>query len=110
MIHPNMATMFCFLTTDAKVDGDFLKTALKKAVDISFNMISVDGDTSPSDTVVILANGMAGGNEINSGSAGARRFQKALNEICIFLAKSLARDGEGASDRFDTHKNRSTWW
>jgi glutamate N-acetyltransferase/amino-acid N-acetyltransferase len=105
MIHPNMATMFCFLTTDAKVDGIFLKTALKKAVDISFNMISVDGDTSPSDTVVILANGMAGGNVINSGSAGARRFQKALNEICIILAKSLARDGEGATKLIEVTVN-----
>lgn len=97
MIHPNMATMFCFLTTDAKVDGGFLKTALKKAVDISFNMISVDGDTSPSDTVIVLANGMAGGSAITAGSVGARRFQKALNEICITLAKALARDGEGAT-------------
>ncbi len=105
MIHPKMATMFCFLTTDAKVDGEFLQIALKKAVDISFNMISVDGDTSPSDTVVILANGMAGGNIINSGSAGARRFQKALNEICITLAKALARDGEGATKLIEVTVN-----
>ncbi len=97
MIHPNMATMFCFLTTDAKVDKSFLKSALKKAVDISFNMISIDGDTSPSDSVIILANGQAGGNIIDSGSTGARRFQKALNEICIYLARSLAQDGEGAT-------------
>lgn len=97
MIHPNMATMFCFLTTDANVEKDFLKSALKKAVNISFNMISVDGDTSPSDTVVLLANGMSGGNIINAGSSGARQFQKALNEICIILAKTLARDGEGAT-------------
>jgi glutamate N-acetyltransferase/amino-acid N-acetyltransferase len=105
MIHPNMATMFCFLTTDAKIDSKFLKTALKKAVDISFNMISVDGDTSPSDTVVILANGVAGGNEISTGSAGARRFQKGLNEICITLAKSLARDGEGATKLIEVTVN-----
>ncbi|UCD10179.1 MAG: bifunctional glutamate N-acetyltransferase/amino-acid acetyltransferase ArgJ [Dehalococcoidales bacterium] len=97
MIHPNMATMFCFLTTDAKVEGEFLKTALKKAVDLSFNMISIDGDTSPSDTVIVLANGMAGGSTISSGSVGARRFQRGLNEICITLAKDLARDGEGAT-------------
>ena len=105
MIHPNMATMFCFLTTDARVDGKFLKTALKKAVDISFNMISVDGDTSPSDTVVILANGTADGNVIGSGSTGARRFQKALNEICITLAKALARDGEGATKLIEVTVN-----
>ena len=105
MIHPNMATMFCFLTTDAKVDSEFLKTTLKKAVDISFNMISVDGDTSPSDTVVVLANGMAGGSTISPGSAGARRFQKALNEICITLAKDLARDGEGATKLIEVTVN-----
>jgi glutamate N-acetyltransferase/amino-acid N-acetyltransferase len=105
MIHPNMATMFCFLTTDARVDNDFLKTTLKKAVDISFNMISVDGDTSPSDTVILLANGMAGGSTISAGSAGARRFQKALNEICITLAKDLARDGEGATKLIEVTVN-----
>jgi glutamate N-acetyltransferase/amino-acid N-acetyltransferase len=60
-------------------------------------MISVDGDTSPSDTVILLANGMSEGNAIDPGSVGARRFQKALNEICIILAKTLARDGEGAT-------------
>jgi glutamate N-acetyltransferase/amino-acid N-acetyltransferase len=97
MIHPNMATMFCFLTTDARVEMEFLKASLHKAVNISFNMISVDGDTSPSDTVVILANGMAGGNIIETGSSGARKFQRALNEICINLAKVLASDGEGAT-------------
>lgn len=97
MIHPNMATMFCFLTTDASVDAAFLVSALNKAVDASFNMISVDGDTSPSDSVIILANGMAGGEPIKEGSRGARRFRKALTDVCISLAKMLARDGEGAT-------------
>src|SRR4030043_54763 len=70
MIHPDMATMLCFLTTDATVEARFLQSALQKAVNVSFNMITVDGDTSPSDTVVILANGMAGTETINSRNGG----------------------------------------
>jgi glutamate N-acetyltransferase/amino-acid N-acetyltransferase len=97
MIHPNMATMFCFLTTDAPVETGFLKAALKKAVDMSFNMISVDGDMSPSDTVVIMANGAAGGETIQAGSRVAREFRRKLNAVCIRLATALARDGEGAT-------------
>ena len=95
MIHPNMATMLCFLTTDAAVDARFLQAALQKAVDVSFNMITIDGDTSPSDTVVILANGLAGTETINSRSG--ELFQKALDEVCLYLAKCVARDGEGAT-------------
>jgi glutamate N-acetyltransferase/amino-acid N-acetyltransferase len=95
MIHPDMATMLCFLTTDAAVEARFLQSALRKAVDISFNMITVDGDTSPSDTVVILANGLAGTETISS--RNGELFQKALDEVCLYLAKSLARDGEGAT-------------
>ncbi len=97
MIHPNMATMLCFVTTDALVAPDFLQQALKEAVDISFNLISVDGDTSPSDTVMVLANGAAKNKEINFTDAGAMLFQRALNTICIHLAKSIACDGEGAT-------------
>ena len=95
MIHPDMATMLCFLTTDAAVEARFLKSALQKAVNVSFNMITVDGDTSPSDTVVILANGLAGTETINSGNG--ELFQKALDEVCLYLAKCVARDGEGAT-------------
>ncbi|MCJ7654208.1 MAG: bifunctional glutamate N-acetyltransferase/amino-acid acetyltransferase ArgJ, partial [Dehalococcoidia bacterium] len=95
MIHPDMATMLCFLTTDATVGARFLKSALQKAVNVSFNMITVDGDTSPSDTVVILANGLAGTEKINS--RNGELFQKALDEICLYLAKCVARDGEGAT-------------
>ena len=95
MIHPNMATMLCFLTTDAAVDARFLQAALQKAVDVSFNMITVDGDTSPSDTVVILANGIAGTETINN--RNGELFQKALDEVCLYLAKCVARDGEGAT-------------
>ena len=95
MIHPDMATMLCFLTTDAVVDARFLQAALQKAVDVSFNMITIDGDTSPSDTVVILANGLAGTETING--RNGELFQEALDEVCLYLAKCVARDGEGAT-------------
>ncbi len=97
MIHPDLATMFCFLATDAVVELDFLKSALRKAVDVSFNMISVDGDTSPSDTVLIMANGLAGNEPISPGSRLADIFQQALDRVCIHLAKAIASDGEGAT-------------
>ncbi|MFC1847197.1 bifunctional glutamate N-acetyltransferase/amino-acid acetyltransferase ArgJ [Chloroflexota bacterium] len=97
MIHPDMATMLCFLTTDAALDLDFLKSALLKAVNVSLNMISVDGDTSPSDTVIIMANGLAGNEPISADSRQAAAFQQALEQVCIYLAKALAGDGEGAT-------------
>jgi len=97
MIHPNLATFLCFLTTDAAVDIDFLRLSLKKAVDVSFNMISIDGDTSPNDMVLIMANGLAGSKPISPGDRQAESFQQALNQLCIYLAKGIARDGEGAS-------------
>ncbi len=97
MIHPDLATMFCFLTTDAAVELDFLRSALRKAADVSLNMISVDGDTSPSDTVLIMANGLAGNKPISAGSREADTFQQTLDQVCIYLAKAIARDGEGAT-------------
>jgi len=97
MIHPNLATLLCFLTTDAAVDIDFLKLALRKAADISFNMISVDGDTSPSDMMLIMANGLAGNKPISRGNRQADAFQQALDQLCIYLAKCVVRDGEGAT-------------
>jgi glutamate N-acetyltransferase/amino-acid N-acetyltransferase len=97
MIHPDMATLLCFLTTDAAVETGFLKGALKEAVDLSFNMISVDGDTSPSDTVLLLANGMAGGEPITAESPLADAFRQALERVCIYLARLIAADGEGAT-------------
>ncbi len=97
MIHPNLATLLCFLTTDAAVKIDFLKLALKKAVDASFNMVSIDGDTSPSDVVLVMANGLAGSEPISQDSKQASVFQQALDQVCIYLAKCIARDGEGAS-------------
>jgi glutamate N-acetyltransferase/amino-acid N-acetyltransferase len=97
MIHPDMATMLCFLTTDAAVETAFLRQALKKAVTVSLNMISVDGDNSTNDTVVIMANGAAGSKVITKGSRKARVFQQALNKVCIYLAREAVRDGEGAT-------------
>jgi glutamate N-acetyltransferase/amino-acid N-acetyltransferase len=90
MIHPDLATLLCFLTTDAAVEKNFLKKALKQAVDVSFNMISIDGDTSPNDMVLVMANGLAG-------NAPPDAFQQALEQVCIYLARCIARDGEGAT-------------
>ena len=97
MIHPNMATMLGFLATDAGVDSGFLQDALTYAVNRSFNMITVDGDTSTNDTVIILANGAAGGEQISNGTAGSESFREALLQVCVYLAKEIARDGEGAT-------------
>lgn len=95
MIHPNLATMLCFIVTDAVVSTDFLPAALQKAVDCSFNMVSIDGDTSPNDCAFLLANGLIGNEPIDFDNGGD--FQEALNTVCIYLAKSMARDGEGAT-------------
>jgi glutamate N-acetyltransferase / amino-acid N-acetyltransferase len=97
MIHPDMATMLCFLTTDAAIDLKFLTSALKKSVEASFNMVSVDGDTSTNDTVLIMANGLARNPIMTKDSSTAKPFQQALDEVCLFLAKSIAQDGEGAT-------------
>jgi len=97
MIHPDLATLLCFLTTDASVELDFLRVTLQKAVGISFNMVSIDGDTSPNDTVLLMANGLAGSELISQSSRQADAFQQALNGLCIHLAKAIARDGEGAT-------------
>ena len=97
MIHPNMATMLCFIATDAEIQADLLKGMLKEAADESFNMMTIDGDTSTNDTVLVLANGAAGAGPISEGSEGADLFRKALGQVCVYLAKEIARDGEGAS-------------
>ncbi len=97
MIHPNLATLLCFLTTDAAVDAGFLSLALQRAVGDSFNMITIDGDTSPNDTVLILANGLAGNEMIAEGALDAEAFQAALGQVCTYLARCIARDGEGAT-------------
>jgi glutamate N-acetyltransferase/amino-acid N-acetyltransferase len=97
MIHPDMATMFAFLTTDAPAEPAFLDRSLRRAVDRSFNMISVDTDTSTSDTVLLLANGAGGGGPLRDESEGTAVFQAALEAVSIVLARMLAADGEGAT-------------
>ena len=97
MIHPNMATMLSFVTTDAAVEPSFLQQSLKNAADTSFNMIDIDGDQSTNDTLVVLANGGAGGDEICGGTSEGEKFQEALTYVCVELAKEMARDGEGAT-------------
>jgi glutamate N-acetyltransferase/amino-acid N-acetyltransferase len=97
MIHPNMATMLAFMGTDASVEPGFLQEVLSRAVDRSFNLVSVDGDTSPSDTAILLANGAAGGETIDSAHALAGEFEAAVTELSTYLAREIARDGEGAT-------------
>ncbi len=101
MIHPNMATMLAFLTTDAPVEQRFLQRALAEVSDRSFNLVSIDGDTSPSDTVFLMANGVAGGEPITADSPQAGPFIDALETLCVYLAREIARDGEGATKLID---------
>lgn len=96
MIHPNMGTMFCFVTTDADVDLDLLRSLQREVADETLNMVSVDGDTSCSDTFLVLANGAAGLPRIERGSPDAAEFREAMLAVCTHLARELARDGEGA--------------
>jgi len=97
MLEPHLATMFCFLTTDAAVAPMALRSALKRAVDDSFNRITVDSDQSTSDTVAILANGLAETAPLDAGSRGFRQFTRALGAVTARLARMLVEDGEGAS-------------
>ena len=97
MIHPNMATMLGFITTDAAIEADVLQMLLSDTIKGTFNMISVDGDTSTNDMVVILANGMAGTTTLIPGSEDFSNFKKALFFVCQELAKKIAADGEGAT-------------
>lgn len=103
MIHPNMATTLGFITTDAKISLEALQVALKKGIEESFNMISVDGDTSTNDMVLAMANGLAGNTEIEIGTPLFDEFANALQYILIFLAKEIARDGEGATKLLEVH-------
>jgi glutamate N-acetyltransferase/amino-acid N-acetyltransferase len=97
MIHPKMATMLCFIMTDAAVGKGLLKRLLKDAADRTFNRLTVDGDTSTSDTALLMANGLAGNAPVVAGSKDAARFGRALHDICHELARMIARDGEGAT-------------
>lgn len=101
MIHPNMCTMLSFVTTDAAISKELLQEALSASVTDTYNMISVDGDTSTNDTVLLLANGLAGNPEITEKGADYELFQEALQEVNTVLAKKIAGDGEGATALFE---------
>lgn len=97
MIQPNMATMLCYITTDANISSRLMQKALSEIVEVTFNMISVDGDMSTNDTVLVLANGASGMAEIADGSPEYEKFYEVLKEICQELSKRIAADGEGAT-------------
>jgi glutamate N-acetyltransferase/amino-acid N-acetyltransferase len=97
MIHPNLATMLCFITTDAAISRELLDQALRRAAGRSFNRVTVDGDTSTNDTVIIMANGEAGNAPIEAEGPAYARFAEALEALCVKLARAMARDGEGAT-------------
>ena len=101
MIHPNMCTMLSFVTTDVQIDKALLKEALKESVQDSYNMISVDGDTSTNDTVLLLANGMADNPVIKEKDQDYELFKEALDYINKTLAQKIAGDGEGATALFE---------
>lgn len=101
MIHPNMCTMLGFVTTDLAISKELLTKALKEDVQDTFNMISVDGDTSTNDTLIIMANGMAGNPEITEENEDYQKFKEALNYVNTTLAKKMAGDGEGATALFE---------
>ena len=96
MIHPNMGTMLCFLTTDCAISPEMIKTALLETVGVTFNRISVDGDTSTNDTCCVLANGLAGNETITAKGPDYDAFLTALRALCTALAQKMAADGEGA--------------
>ena len=101
MIHPNMCTMLAFITTDLAISHELLQEALSSVVDDTYNMISVDGDTSTNDTCLVLANGMAGNTEITEKNADYQAFVEVLFEVNKTLAKMMAGDGEGATALFE---------
>ena len=101
MIHPNMCTMLSFVTTDAAISKELLQEALSQDIKDTYNMISVDGDTSTNDTVLLLANGQAGNPEITEKNEDYREFCRALNYVNETLAKKMAGDGEGCTALFE---------
>ncbi len=103
MIHPNMATMLVFLTTDAAISPALLQKALSTDIQNTFNMVSVDGDTSTNDMVAIMANGLAGNAEITEEDADFAEFMKALNTVTVQLCRYIAGDGEGATKMLECH-------
>jgi len=107
MIHPNMATMLGFITSDISIKGELLKEALQQVVEKSFNMISVDGDTSTNDMVVVMANGLAG-NQLIKKNADYYKFYQALYYVTEYLAKCIVKDGEGATKMIEVKVKNAT--
>ncbi len=105
MIDPNMATMLCFVTTDAKIEKAQLQQALSVSVEHSFNRITVDGDMSTNDTVLMLANGRAGNAPLEVGTSDFELFQRALDHVTLSLAKMIVEDGEGVTKFVEVHVN-----
>ena len=103
MIYPNMATMLCYLTTDAAIELEWMKTELRAAVADSFNMMAMDGDMSTNDTCVLFANGLAGNAPVNAQHPQAGTFHEALRHVTQYLAREMARDGEGATKLMTVH-------
>ena len=103
MIHPNMGTMLSFITTDVAIDRDLLQKTLREVVSKTFNMVSVDGDTSTNDTCIILANGLLKNKKIEGEGSDLNEFKAALYTACEYLAKNIAKDGEGATRLFTAH-------
>ncbi|MFR1113813.1 MAG: bifunctional glutamate N-acetyltransferase/amino-acid acetyltransferase ArgJ [Blautia sp.] len=101
MIHPNMCTMLSFVTTDVAIEKKLLQEALSASIQDTYNMVSVDGDTSTNDTVLLLANGMAGNEKICEKNGDYEKFLEALNQVNTYLAKCIAGDGEGATALFE---------
>lgn len=104
MIHPNMATLLAFITTDARIDSDALRPMLRSAADESFNAISVDGDTSTNDTLIVLANGASG---VRVGAQDGPAFVDALSAVCVDLARGIVADGEGVTKVFEVLVRRA---
>ncbi len=103
MIHPNMATMLVYITTDAAVSAPMLQKALSTDIADTFNMVSVDGDTSTNDCVTVLANGLAGNDPVTEDGEDFAAFMKALNTVTVYLCRSIAGDGEGATKLLECH-------
>jgi glutamate N-acetyltransferase/amino-acid N-acetyltransferase len=101
MIHPNMCTMLAFITTDVNISKEMLTKAVKANVEDTFNMVSVDRDTSTNDTMLVLANGLAGNDEITEENEDFKKFSDALLAVNTYLAKKMAGDGEGATALFE---------
>lgn len=107
MIHPNMATMLVFITSDVNISSEMLQKALSGDIQNTFNMISIDGDTSTNDMVVVLANGLAGNSEINAEGESFNIFMKALNSVTVALCRKIAGDGEGATKLLECKVNNA---